>query len=1008
MNISIGTFVPLTAFLGFAVLIILVARQGLQRRVNQLFIWFAITMMLWGFGSFMMHANFQGMDTLFWNNFLFVAVVFGSIAYYHFIQVFLKKRVPLLWLSLGYGICLLFIVATTMGYTVESAYIVDGRYHYEFGIAAYAIAPIGYCYVIASAYQLFQAYRKAKDPLVRNRIVYPLLGALVILPLVATNFVEALGRYPIDQLGNLINAILISYSMLRYKLLDISLVLRRGFVFTVVTAMITAIFLIFIVLLQSMLQEYTGYSLWFAAIVTAILVVIVYQPLLNLTRRWVNRLFHREEYDYRQMLRTSSQAMASMLNLDELGNWLIEKICRAFGTAKAGLFLLDDETHSYRPRILVGYEGPIEGKTAWRRDSPLIRCLDEEERPLRQEEIETFPQLRGLWKSERAELERLGAAMLVPLKAKARLIGMLVLGRKRSGDVYNNDDLELLATLANQASVAIENARLYEEAKHNAERLAVLGEISRIISSSLHIQEVYQAFIQEIKKLVDFDRASIALVEGDRLRFLAVSSVVPTELGDGVSLPLDDTATGWVIQHGRTNIERDLEQERQFPIDEVHLKSGLRSAIRIPLFSKGKVFGTFNLSSRQPHAYGDAEQAILEQIAGHLAVAIENARLYEESLRTLEELRATQDYLIRSERLRALGEMAGGVAHDFNNILAAILGRAQLLLEDITDEKIRKGIQVIEQAALDGAQTVRRLQDFTRVRADRDLDLVDLNKAVEGALEMVEHRRAEQRETGGANIDIYLSLGKVNPIRGNSGELREALINVMLNALDAMPDGGRLTIKTEQQDSWVVCSVKDTGVGIPPEMKHKIFDPFFSTKGAKGTGLGLSVTYGIVTRHGGKIEVESTVGKGTTFQIKFPAAEGVVKEVIPPPPPAPPGKATILVVDDDREVGNVLHLILTQLGHQVTVATRGTEALTMFRQGSYDLVITDLGMPDISGWDIASEIKAKSPETPVILITGWGVQLDATEREKVDGVIAKPFSKSELSAQLAQFLGAKG
>jgi signal transduction histidine kinase len=384
---------------------------------------------------------------------------------------------------------------------------------------------------------------------------------------------------------------------------------------------------------------------------------------------------------------------------------------------------------------------------------------------------------------------------------------------------------------------------------------------------------------------------------------------------------------------------------------------------------------------------------------------LREAEMRRERKRVEEELKTAQEYLTQSERLRALGEMASGVAHDFNNILAIILGRAKLALEDVEDEKLRKSIHVIEQTAIDAATTVRRLQGFAGVNGDRAFEEVDLNYLVEGALEMVESRREELEQTHGIAIEIGTELNEVTPIAGDAAELREALLNIIFNAMDAMPTGGKITIKSKQENSSVALSISDTGIGIPKGIKKKLFDPFFTTKASKGSGLGLSVTYGIVNRHGGRIDVESTLGKGTTFHIRLPVAK-VVEAGSHHECKTPYVKpSTVLLIDDLPEVIEVLGLMLQQLGHQVTGVTSGKEALSAFKTGDYGLVITDLGMPNMSGRDVARAVKEIKPETPVVLITGWGLQLNREEMPEIDGVIEKPFSKDALITQMAELAG---
>jgi len=593
-----------------------------------------------------------------------------------------------------------------------------------------------------------------------------------------------------------------------------------------------------------------------------------------------------------------------------------------------------------------------------------------------------------------------------PLTANYQILGVIEVLNKLDGTDFNERDLEAVVSVAATSALAIENTRLYQEAKDRADWIDMISKLTRVIGTSLDMSEVYETFTVTLKNLVDFDRISIGLVDGDSLRFLAVSSQVPTELDIGVTIPLKKSVAAWVIAHQCTNIENDFTKERQFAVDGNHVRDGLRSAIRVPLIYKGEIFGTLNLTSCRPHTYGEREQKILEQVAGHVAVAVQNALLYDEVKRAYQETSHAYEELIRSEKLRALGEMAGGVAHDFNNVLTVILGRAQLAIESVEDPVLKKSLTAIEQAAIDGATTVRSLQEFTRVRKDRISDSVNVSHMVMSALQMAEPRLKERTEKDGRAIEVSTELNVTESVLGDIAELREALINIIFNAVDAMPDGGKISIKAWRENNRVVISIADTGVGMSDQTKDKVFDPFFTTKGPSGVGLGLSMAYGIITRHGGDISAESSLGKGTTFYIKLPIGGEEMQNGSSSDSLNATGKAKILLVDDDPNVNEVLELMLSQIGYDVTAVSHGQEAITLFKQGNYDLVITDLGMPDVSGWDVAEAVKQRSPETPVVLITGWGVQVDSAQRDKVgvDGVIAKPFSRQTLSDEMVRLL----
>jgi signal transduction histidine kinase len=355
--------------------------------------------------------------------------------------------------------------------------------------------------------------------------------------------------------------------------------------------------------------------------------------------------------------------------------------------------------------------------------------------------------------------------------------------------------------------------------------------------------------------------------------------------------------------------------------------------------------------------------------------------------------------LIKMERIRALGEMSGGVAHDFNNILGAILGRAQLLLERIDDDQVRKGLEIIEKAALDGAETVRRIQEFTRVRADANTFAeVDINQVIEDALEFTRTRWKNEAEARGIMVEVQCDFGEIPTLSGDPAGLREVFTNLIINAVDAMPKGGCITISTIKEEESVLITVADSGTGMSAEIQKRIFDPFFTTKGTHGSGLGLSICYGIVSRHRGEISVSSRIGEGSTFIIRLPLDRAAKTKAEPAEAGDDLLSARVLVIDDDEVFRSVLADTLLESGCHVDQAGSGSEGLSLFAEGEYDLVITDLGMEHMSGWDVAQKVKERSAGTPVALISGWGSQIDeATARAKgVDFIVSKPFRLDQL------------
>jgi PAS domain S-box-containing protein len=359
--------------------------------------------------------------------------------------------------------------------------------------------------------------------------------------------------------------------------------------------------------------------------------------------------------------------------------------------------------------------------------------------------------------------------------------------------------------------------------------------------------------------------------------------------------------------------------------------------------------------------------------------------------------------MMQAERLRALGEMAVGVAHDFNNLLAAILGRAQLLKLCLpkysgpkgkkTTSYLRAGLTLIEQAALDGAEIIRRIQDYTHTRGEEDYVRVDLNRVIRDVVELTRPRWKSKAEAEGITVEVEEDRRQLPPVSGNPSELREVVTNLVLNAIDAMLDGGTLTIKTETDRRINKIHIQDTGMGIPRENLDLVFEPFFTTKGSSSSGLGLSVSYGIIRRHGGKLDVKSGSGRGAIFSIELPVSLKALEESEAERPPRPGRKARILVIEDEERIRDNLQEILSLAEHSVTVADNAKQGISLFKEGEYDLVFTDLSMPEMSGWELARIIKERDPTVPVVLVTGWGIRIDGDRlREKgVDMVISKPF-----------------
>jgi signal transduction histidine kinase/ActR/RegA family two-component response regulator len=429
------------------------------------------------------------------------------------------------------------------------------------------------------------------------------------------------------------------------------------------------------------------------------------------------------------------------------------------------------------------------------------------------------------------------------------------------------------------------------------------------------------------------------------------------------------------------------------------------SVVGVPCLGSDGPVASIVLWRRRCWRLSEGDLASLAGIAAHLGTILDAAARQAGLERSYQELKDSQGQHLSTERLAALGEMAAGVAHDFNNILATIMVRSELLRQVLPDPKWISHVEVIERVAHDGARTVRRLQEFTRPAKTAKLRPVDLNAAVHESLEITKSRWKDDAHLSDIHIEVQTELGDIPPVLGDASEIREVLTNLIVNAVDAMPKGGilRLATRALSEASRVELSVADTGMGMTEEVRAQIFDPFFTTKGTGGSGLGLSVSYGILKRHSGTISVKSVPGAGTTFTVTLPAVEGQPVEE-PEASVSVPGPLRILVVDDEEGIRVSLYAALQREGHFVAVAASGEEGLRLFGISKFDVVLTDLGMPGMSGWQVAQAVKRLRPRTPVVLITGWGATLSEADRHRpeADAILAKPVTAKAILQVLAR------
>jgi PAS domain S-box-containing protein len=561
------------------------------------------------------------------------------------------------------------------------------------------------------------------------------------------------------------------------------------------------------------------------------------------------------------------------------------------------------------------------------------------------------------------------------------------------------------------------------------ERLDLLDRLTRAIGERQDIQSIFEVVVNGLEEHLPIDFCAICRYDPPDeslvvARIGANSQSVALELGlsEKVRIPVDRNGLFRCV-NGQLVHEPDIAQI-DVPFSRRLAGGGLRSLVAAPLAIESQVFGVLIAARRITAGFTSPQCEFLRQVSEHVALAAHQADLYAALQRAYDDLRQTQQAVMQQERLKALGQMASGIAHDINNAISPVSLYTESLLETerTLSPRGRDYLLTIQRGIEDVAQTVARMREFYRAR---DVELssapIDVNRLVQDVVELTRARWSDMPQQRGVVIQMAMAPSIDDPIiLGLESEIREALINLIFNAVDAMPDGGRITVVTRRDrqppadgavgSSTVAIEVTDTGVGMDPETRRRCLEPFFTTKGERGTGLGLAMVYGMVQRHSADIEVESSPGHGTTVRLVFqvPLIEGGAA-TMPLDLPPRPARLRILVVDDDPLLLKSLRDVLERDGHVVSAASGGQAGIDLFRASHRDgrpfaTVITDLGMPHVDGRQVASAIKTTDPATPVILLTGWGQRLvdDADVPLHVNRVLNKPPKLPELRRALAE------
>jgi len=552
-------------------------------------------------------------------------------------------------------------------------------------------------------------------------------------------------------------------------------------------------------------------------------------------------------------------------------------------------------------------------------------------------------------------------------------------------------------------------------------RLSLLNQITHSISDRQDTESILHVLLRQLEDHLDLDFGGVALFDAQAdtvniaaLRIKNPLLAVKLDLHEGTVLPFTDTGLAQCKESQTVYLPDTLKS----PGTMVEKLAGIsvRSAVAVPMMVDNKLFGIIVCARLKPDGFNSGDCEFLRMLSEQVAVAAHQARLHAELARAYNELRQTQQTVMQQERLSALGQMASGIAHDVNNALSPVVGFADLILMGEHGLTIngKRYLRHIRTAGQDIAHIVERLREFYRRRDEKEsMQEFNLNTLAEQVVDMLRPRWRDMPQQRGLTVEVETELASGMPrFAGIESEIREAMTNLVLNAVDALPSGGKITIRTQllvknqaesKYPNHIVLEVSDTGTGMSEETRRRCLEPFFSTKGMRGTGLGLAMVYGVTQRHEGTIEILSEMGKGTTFRLVLPVREIICVDHETHEKGGPIAPMRILCIDDEPLLCELLKEILSRDGHTVETSDGGQSGLDAFRkaqadQKPFDVVITDLGMPYLDGREVVKVLRAESPKTPIVMLTGWGAFMKEEDPlpKLVDELLSKPPRSSEI------------
>jgi signal transduction histidine kinase len=859
----------------YVALVLVTFRQGGKKRPNQVFVLYLAAMAFWQFTALMVSLAHNATAALWWYRVMTAGIGGQFIFYLLFVLVFLGAERPQGLLYAGWFIFAALMVVSGTGLVIESVSVSEatGLHVPQFGPLVPVVGIGSYLFLGYGIYSLVRAYRSTRSSLQRNRIKYLLFGAGVIAVGSFSNLVPALRAYPIDVAANVANAFLITYAILRHQLLDVTVVVRKGLLYSVPTVIIGAGYFLVISLVTRLFTAFAGPQIFVLSLVVAVIAAVVFQPLRDRAQRWVDRLFFREKYDSSLMLQRLSSTTASVLDLGRLTDMILEEVITTVHLERAAFFLREETGGEFRLMAQKGLDSSAGLRLG--NDHPIVEWFSVHNGVLTGLDIDMIPHFKALWGRERADLERLGAELLIPLKVKGRLVGIFAGGSKLSEEIYSQDDQLTLTTLANQTAMAIENARLYDEARRRAKEIAALNKTGQVIASTLDLDTVLGLAMTEARSVVDAEAASVLLHDPGTDTLVFAASVGPaSERLIGRGMPATAGIAGWVVREGQPVLIRNAQSDARF-YNQIDATTGMttRSLLAVPLRYKDRIIGVIEAINRVGGLFDEHDLDLLSTWAGSAAVSIENARLYEEVSRQADELAAAVARLRELDHLKS--EFIQNVSHELRTPLALMRGYAEVLdsgeLGELRPEQ-QGPVSIIARRARMLTELVGDITLIMEAETDPpEPEPVHMDELIRAVVE--DFQVAVEQ----AGLVLHTEIAPdPPPVYGSPTYLRRVVDNLVDNAVKFTPQGGTVTVRLRGENGRVALEVSDTGIGIPPDQHARIFDRFYQVDGSAsrrygGVGLGLALVKQIAEAYGGHVTVESQPGEGTTLAVILPA-----------------------------------------------------------------------------------------------------------------------------------------